>query len=89
VFQNSAKGKEVTGGWKQLHSKGLHNFYSSPNIIRVIILRRMRWAIHVARMGEMRNAYKISVGNSEGKRLLRRHRRRCEGNIKTDLGESR
>jgi hypothetical protein len=55
--------------------------YASPNIIRVIKSRRMRWVGHVARMGEMRNVYKILVGKPEGKRPLRRSRRRWEDNI--------
>jgi hypothetical protein len=52
---------EVTGGWRKLHNEELHGLYSSSNIIRVIKSRRMRWAGHTARMGEMRNAYKILV----------------------------
>jgi hypothetical protein len=64
------KKEEVAGSWRRLHSEELHNLYASPNIIRVIKSRRMRWAGHVARMGEMRNAYDILVGKFEGKRLL-------------------
>jgi hypothetical protein len=60
---------------------------SSPSIVRVIKARRMRWAGHVARMGEVRGAYKILVGRPEGKRPLGRPRRRWEDNIKTDLRE--
>jgi hypothetical protein len=56
---------EVTGGWRKLHNEELHNLYSSPSIIRMIKSRRMRWAGHVAQMGEKRNAYRILVGNSE------------------------
>jgi hypothetical protein len=48
--------------WRKLHNEELHNFYSSPNIIRMIKSRRMSWAGHVARMGETRNAYRILVG---------------------------
>jgi hypothetical protein len=59
--------------------------YSSPNIIRMIKLRRMRWPGHVARMRETRNAYRILVGKPEGKRLLGRPRRRWVDNIKMDL----
>jgi hypothetical protein len=59
--------------------------YSSPNIIRMIKSRRMRWAGHVARMGETRNAYRILVGKPEGKRPLGRPRRRWVNNIKMDL----
>jgi hypothetical protein len=57
----------VTGSWRKLHNEELHNLYSSPSIIRIIKSRRMRLAGHVARMGEMRNAYKILVGKPEGK----------------------
>jgi transcription termination factor 2 len=77
----------VTGGWRKLHNDELHNLYSSPNIIRMIKSRRMRWAGHVARMGETRNAYRILVGKSEGNRPLGRPRRRWVDNIKMDLGE--
>jgi hypothetical protein len=49
-------GDEETGGWRKLHNEELHNLYSSPSIIRVTKSRRMRWAGHVARMGEKRNA---------------------------------
>jgi hypothetical protein len=61
--------------------------YSSPSIIRIIKSRRMRWTGHVARMGEKRKAYRLLVGNSEGKRPLRRPRRRLVDNIRMDLGE--
>jgi hypothetical protein len=60
------KTEEVEGGWRRLHNEELHNLYASPNIIRVIKSKRMKWAGHVERMGEMRNAYKISVGEPEG-----------------------
>jgi hypothetical protein len=63
----------------------LHNVYSSPNIIRMIKSRRVRLAGHVARMGEMRNAYRILVGKPEGKNPLGRQRRRWVDNIKIDL----
>jgi hypothetical protein len=55
------KREEVMGDWRRLHNEELHKFYPSPNIIRMINSRRMRWAGHVARMGEMRFAYKIFV----------------------------
>jgi hypothetical protein len=61
--------------------------YSSPSIIRIIKSRRMRWTRHVARMGTKRNAYRLLVGKPEGKRPLRRPRRRWVDNIRTDLGE--
>jgi hypothetical protein len=75
----------VTGGWRKLHYEELHNLYSSPSIIRIIKSKRMRWAGHVARMGEKRNAYRILVGKPEGKRPLGRPRRRWMHNIKMDL----
>jgi hypothetical protein len=68
------KREEVAGGWRTLHNEELHDLYPSPSVIRVIKLRRMRVTWDVARLGEMRSAYKISVGKSEGKRLLRRPR---------------
>jgi hypothetical protein len=77
----------VTGDWRKLHNEELHNLYSSPNIIRTIKSRRMRWAGHVALMGEKRNAYRILVGKPEGKRPLGRPRSRWVGNIKIDLRE--
>jgi hypothetical protein len=70
------RGDEVTGDWRKLHNEELHNLYSSPNIIRMIMSMRMRWAGHVAGMGETRNAYRILVGKAVGKRPLRRQRRR-------------
>jgi hypothetical protein len=57
----------VTGGWRNLHNEELHSLYSSPSIIRMMMSRRMRWAGHVARMGEKRNAYRILVGEPEAK----------------------
>jgi hypothetical protein len=77
---------EVTRGWRELHNEELHNLYSSPNIIRMIKSRRMRWAVHVARILDMRNAYRI-LGKSEGKRPLGRPRRRWVDTIKMDLRE--
>jgi hypothetical protein len=55
------KREEVAGGWRRLHNEELHNLYASPNIIRVIKLRRVKWAGHVTGMGEMRKAYSILV----------------------------
>jgi hypothetical protein len=76
----------VTGEWRKLHNEELHDLYSSPSIIRLIKSRRMRWAGHVARMGEKRNAYRLLVGKQEGKRPLGRPRRRWVDNIRMDLG---
>jgi hypothetical protein len=78
---------EVTGGWRKLHNEELHGLYSSPSIVRVIKARKMRWAGHVTRMGEVRGAYNILVGSPEGRRPLGRPRRRWEDNIKVDLRE--
>jgi hypothetical protein len=78
---------QVTGDWRKLHNEEFHNLYSSPNIIRTIKSRRMRWAGHVARWGETRNVYMILVGKPEGKRQLGRPRRRLVDNIKINLGE--
>jgi hypothetical protein len=63
------------------------DFYSSPSIIRIIKSRRMRWADHVTRMGEKRNACRLLVGKPEGKKPLGRPRRRWVDNIRMDLGE--
>jgi hypothetical protein len=71
-------------GWRKLHNEELHNLYSSPSTIRMTKSRRMRWAGHVARMGE-KNAYRILVGKPEGKRPLGRPRLRWEDNIKMGL----
>jgi hypothetical protein len=94
VFENRVlrrifgpKRDEVTGGWRKLHNEELHNLCSSTSIIRMIKSRRMRWAGHVARMGEKRTAYRRLVGNPEGKRPLGRPRRRWVDNIKIDLRE--
>jgi hypothetical protein len=81
--------REEDGSWRKLHNDELHSLYSSPNIIRVIKSRRMRWAGHVARMGEGRSVYRILVGKPEGKRPLGRPRCRWENNIKMDLKEIR
>jgi hypothetical protein len=72
---------------RRLRSEELHNLYISSNIIRVIKSWRMRLAGHVARMGEIKNAYRIVIGKPEGKRPLRRPRSRWEDNIRMDLRE--
>jgi hypothetical protein len=76
---------EVTGDWRKVHNEELRNLYSSPNIIRMIKSRRMRWAGHLAQMGKKRNVYRILVGKPEGKRPLGRPRCRCVDNIKMNL----
>jgi hypothetical protein len=78
---------EVTGDWRKLHNEELHDSYSSPNIIRMIESRRMRWAEHVARIGETGNAYRMLVGKPEGMRPVGRQRPRWVDNIKIDLRE--
>jgi hypothetical protein len=62
-----SKRDEVTGEWRKLRKEELRDLYSSPSVIRIIKSRRMRWAEHVARMGEKRNAYRLLVGQPEGK----------------------
>jgi len=78
---------EITGKWRRLHNEELNGLYSSSNIVRVIISRRMRWTWHVARMGEERGVYRVLVGKPEGRRPLGRPRRRWVDNIRMDLQE--
>jgi len=78
---------EVTGEWRKLHNEELRDLYSLTNIVRVVKSRRMRWAGHVARMGEARGVHRFLMGKPEGKRPLGRPRRRWEDNIKMDLRE--
>ena len=78
---------EVTGEWRRLHNEELSDLYSSPNIVRVIKLRRMRWTGHVARMGEERGVYRVLVGKPEGRRPMGRPRSRWVDNIRMDLQE--
>ena len=79
--------EKVTGEWRRLHNEELNDLYSSPNIVRVIKSRRMRWAGHVARMGEERGVYRVLVGKPEGKRPLGRPRRRWVNNNRIYLQE--
>ena len=82
-----AKRDDITVEWRKLHNAELHALYSSPNIIRNLKSIRLRWAGHVARMEQFRNAYRVLVGKAESKRPLGRPRRRWENNIKMDLRE--
>jgi len=81
------KRDEVTGEWRKLLNEELSDLYSLPNIVWVVKSRRMRWAGHVACMGERRGVHRVLVGKPEGKRPMGRPRRRWEGNIKMDLQE--
>jgi hypothetical protein len=76
---------EMTGKWRKLHNEELNDLYSLPNIVRVVKLRRMRWAGHVARMGKDRGVHRVLVEKPEGKSPLGRPRRRWEDNIKMDF----
>jgi hypothetical protein len=94
VFENRVlrrifgpKWGEVTGEWRKLYNEELHNLYSSPDIIRQVKSRRMRWTGHVSRMEEERKVYKFLVGKPERKRPLGRPRRRWEDGIRMDLKE--
>ena len=79
--------EEVNGEWRRLHNEELNDLYCSPNIVRVIKSRTMRWAGHVARMCEERVVYRVLVGKPEGRRPLGRPRRRRVDNIRMDLQE--
>jgi len=94
VFENMVlrrifgpKRDEVMGKWRRLHKEELNDLYSSRNIVRVIKSRRMKWAGHVACMGEERGVYRVLVGKLEGKRPLERRRCRWVDNISMDLQE--
>jgi hypothetical protein len=78
---------DVTGEWKKLRNEELHDLYSSPSIIRIMKSKRMRWAWHVAQMGEKRNAYRLLVGKPERKRPLGKPGRRWVDNMRMDLVE--
>jgi len=78
---------EVTGEWRRLHNVELNDLYSSPNNVRVIKSRRMRWAGHVAHIGEERGVYRVLVAKPEGRRPLGKPRRRLVDNIRMDLQE--
>jgi hypothetical protein len=79
------KREDVIREWRKLHNENLNDMYRSQNIIRVTKSRRMRWAGHIARMGERRGVYRILVWKPEGKRPLGRPRFRWEDNIKIDI----
>jgi len=94
VFENRVlrrvfgpKRDKVTGEWRKLHNEELRDLYSLPNIVRMVKSRRMRWAGHVARMGEGRGVHRVLVGKPEGKRPMGRPRRGWEDNIKMDVWE--
>jgi hypothetical protein len=93
VFENRVLRKifgpksEEDVSWIKLHNDELHSLYSSPNIVRVIKSMRMRWAGHVARMGEGSSVYRILVGRPQVKRPLGRRKRRWEDNIKMGIRE--
>src|SRR5215469_7126903 len=94
VFENRVlrrifgpKRDEVTGEWRKLHNEELKDLYSSPSVVQVVKSRKMRWAGHVARMGEESGVRRVLVGKPEGKRPLGRPRRRWEDNIRMDLEE--
>jgi hypothetical protein len=80
---------EVTGKWTKLHNEGLNDLYSSLTIVQVTKSRRMRWAGHVARMGEGRGVNRVLVGKPEGERLMGKPTLRWKDNIKMDLQKVR
>jgi hypothetical protein len=81
------KGDEVTGEWRKVHNEELRDLYSSPSIIRIMKARRIRWAGHVARMGERRNAYRLLVGKPEGRKPLGRPRHRWVDLVEAGWGD--
>jgi hypothetical protein len=82
------KRDDVTGEWRELYNEELNDPYSSLNNVRVIKSRRMRWAGHEVRVGKERDVYRVLVGKPEGKKPLRRPRRRWENNVKMDFQEA-
>jgi len=94
VFENRVLGRifgskrdSVTREWRKLHNEEINDLYSSPNIVRMMKSRKIRWAGNVTRMEEKRGVYRILVGKPEGKRPLGRPRRKWEDNITMDLEE--
>ena len=77
----------ANGKWRRLHKEELHSLYRSPNIVRVIKSRRLRWAGHVARMGEVKGSFKILAGKPTGKRPLGRSRHKWDDNTRMNLKE--
>jgi hypothetical protein len=75
----------LTREWRKLHTEDLNDLYSSTSVVRVMKSTRMRWAGHVARMGERRGVYRVLVGKTEGKRTLVRPKRRWEDNIEMNI----
>jgi hypothetical protein len=88
LFENRVLKRICGGRLDNLHNEELHNLYTSPNVIKMIISRRMRGVGHVALMGEMRNGYKILVGGPEGRKPLGRPRHSWENTIRMDLRET-
>ena len=82
-----AKRHEITGEWRKFYNAELHAMYTSPNIIRILKSRRLRWTGHVTRLEQSRNTYRVLVEKPERERPLRRPRRRWEDNIKMVLRE--
>jgi len=94
VFENRVlrilfgpKRDEVTVEWRKLHNEEMNDLYFSPIIVRLIKSRRMRWAGHIACMGERKGLYRVLVGKPEGKRPIGRPRHRWDDNIKMDIQE--
>ena len=84
---NISPGGDANGEWRSLHNEELHSLYRSPNTVRVIKYRTLKWTGHVARMKEDRRAFKVLTGKLTGKRTLIRPRHRWNDNIRIDLKE--